>query len=129
MSDYRVNGTVVAVLGVLLFVSGIVAYSYEETLIDLGFVEVVTYPYRDVGVLMMIGGLAMIVVGVVLAAIMTTKPGMTYGPPIQQAMYSPEPQQYAYSAPHPGGAAYCRRCGRLLPQGSVFCPTCGTKSS
>lgn len=74
MSGSKVAGAVIAVIGIVLVVIGIAMYVYEETVLDLYFVEVVDQPYQDLGTVMLVLGIIVLVAGIILAAISAKRP-------------------------------------------------------
>ena len=113
MGDNKIAGGIVVALGIAMAVAGIFAYSYEETVLDLYFYEVVSHPYQDIGLALLVLGIIALVVGIIFA----TVPAKSPLPPIQQAMYTVAP----------GTCAFCSYCGRQLAPGAAFCPGCGRK--
>lgn len=108
------GGVVIAVIGIVLVAIGLGTYTYEETVVDLWFVEVVDRPYQAEDLTLMVLGIVVLIVGIIVAAM----PSKTQTPLVQQPVY----------ANVTGTASFCQYCGRQVAPGVVFCPGCGRKS-
>jgi hypothetical protein len=122
MSETRQLGIVLVVIGGLLLVGGAFAYSYAKTnsisasgiTIPLGS----TYPYRDDGYGLILGSVALFVVGFAFM--------------IYQPQNSPQPRAMIYNQRTrttqgwSGMARNCPVCNNIISSDYNFCPFCTT---
>jgi len=90
------------VLGIFLVVFGAAGYLYAQTENFLGITVTIGYPYRDLGLVLIVMGLVAVIVGAATGG--------------EETRPVPIPRVVA--------PRYCD-CGQMLRPTDVFCPRCG----
>jgi flagellar basal body-associated protein FliL len=137
----------ILILGVVLFIIGLIAYSITETSSVNAFgieVDVTTRPYGTIGLILIFLGVAAIIGSIAMKIYFSGSstiippqypqqqyyqhPPQPYYPYPQQQYYQPPPQQYHQNPnPPPQQVRYCPNCKQPTGSQTSFCPSCGAK--
>ena len=117
--------------GIVVVLIGAMLYNHTESTTILGIDVLTEYPYRDLGMVVIILGFIITAIGVLLA----TAPTPSTPPPHQSIQFYQSPptppyhQQPIEKATQPSDRKFCRHCGRRNEMDSRFCTGCGTRCS